>query len=184
MRKTAFAYAGAFLLLLAVAIPGAGAKVTVASVSHSPLEPTPDDEVTVTLELTNSSDVEKTVISWCQSNPEMCFTPREMKYIGADTFALSIGKFPDGQGIKYNITVVLLDGNKTVTPDQHFTVHEKAPNGNGGNNNTTNNHTDGNGTNGAKGLGGYLLYGIIGVVVLVAIAAAAVALRRKKPKAE
>ncbi len=183
MKGTLPALASCALLVCLLFQPRSGAEVTVVSLSHSPLSPTPNDEVTVTLQLANSSEVNKTYLVWCQSNPELCYTPTEMKYIGSDAYSLKIGKFPDGQGIKYNVTIMLKDGNSTVTGTFYFTVH-KPSNGNGNNNNnTTNNHTNntGNGTNGQT-KPDYLPYIAVAVVVLVAVVTVAVLLRsRKKP---
>jgi hypothetical protein len=182
MRAKVFALVSAVLLLVTLAIPHSGAEVAVLRVSQDPENPTPDDDVVITVELTNSSEVNKSYISWCQANPELCFTPKEMKYIGADTYSFDLGKFPNGQEIKYNITILLKNGNTTVTPTVHFKV-EKAPpsDGGGGNNNTTNN-TDGNKTDGGNGTPSYMVYGLIVVFVMVMIAAVvAVLLRRKKP---
>ena len=182
MKRTALAIATCALLVCLLVQPRSSAEVTVVSLSHSPEDPTPDDEVTVTIQLTNSSEVNKTYLAWCQSNPELCFTPKEMKYIGSDAYTLKIGKYPDGQGIKYNVTIMLKDGNSTVTPTYNYTVH-KPSNGNGNNNNNTNNNTNttGNGTNGET-TPNYLPYIVLAVVVLVAISAVAVIMmRRKKP---
>jgi hypothetical protein len=179
---------GAFPAFVACALlvgllfqPQTGAEVTVVSLTNSPLNPTPDDDVTVTILLTNSSEVNKTYIAWCQDNPALCHTPTEMKYIGGDAYAFNIGKYPDGMGIKYNVTILLRNGNMTVTDTIHYTVH-KASGGNG-NNNTTgdNNTTTGNGTAG-KAKPNYTLYIIAAVVVLLAVAAVvAFVMRRKKP---
>ena len=142
MKTTAPALATCALLVCLLLQPPAAAEATVVGLSHSPVNPTPDDDVTVTLQLDNSSSVNKTFVAWCQSKPEMCFTPRQMKYIGDNSYALNIGKFPDGQELKYNVTVVYLDGNTSVTETKYFKV-QKASNGNGGNqNNTTNNNTN------------------------------------------
>jgi len=184
MKGKAIAIASCALLVCLLFQPQSGAEVTVVSLSHSPEAPTPDDEVTISLQLTNSSEVNETYLAWCQSNPELCFTPKEMKYIGSDAYSLNIGKFPDGQGIKYNVTIMLKDGNSTVTPTYNYTVHKPA-NGNGNNNNnTTNNNTNGNGGTGEpgnRGAGDYLLYGIVAVVVLVAVVAVVVIMMRRKP---
>ncbi len=183
MRTNAIAFGCALLMLLTLALPHSGADVTVVQVNRDPENPTPNDDVVITVELTNSSEVNKTYLSWCQATPELCFTPKEMKYIGADTYSYDMGKFPNGQEIKYNITVIMKNGNTTVTPTVHFKV-EKAPpsDGGGGDNNTTNN-TDGNGTAGGSGTPNYVVFGLIAVVVMVIIAAVVVVLlRMKKPR--
>ncbi len=182
MRTAAFALASCALLLCLLASPPASADATVVSLTHSPLDPTPDDEVTVTLQLENATAVDKAFISWCQSNPELCNTPRQMKYIGDDAFALNLGKLPDKQQIKYNITLMYKDGNTSVTETKHFKV-EKPSNGDGGNNNnTTNNNTnntdDGNDDQAKPD---YRPYIAVGVVVAVVVVAAAVFMMRKKP---
>ena len=185
MRSIAFALACCALLALLPFQPASAGEAKVVSLSISPANPTPDDEVTVTCQLENSTAVDKAFISWCQSKPEMCFTPRQMKYIGGDAFALNIGKFPDGQELKYNITLMYKDGNSSVTETKYFKV-EKPSNGNGGNqNNTTNNNTNGTGGTGGtgdRGIGDYLPYIAVGVMaVVVVIAAALFMTRRKKP---
>lgn len=183
MKTTAPALASCALLVCLLLQPPAAAEAAVVGLSHSPVNPTPDDDVTVTLELDNASAVNKTYIAWCQSKPEMCFTPKQMKYIGDNTYALNIGKFPDGQELKYNVTIVYLDGNTSVTDTKYFKV-EKASNGNGGNNNnTTNNNTNTTGDgDGGQATPGYMPYIVVAVVVVAVVAVAAVfMMRRKKP---
>lgn len=104
---------------------------------HIPDVVTPEDEVTVYIEVENQSSVRKVWLTLCQLEPYLCFLPREMAYVGSNTFALNIGKFPAGQELKYNITIQMRDGTNHTTPDTHFSV-SGPDGGDGGWNNTTN----------------------------------------------
>lgn len=153
-----------------------GAETTVVSLSHLPVNPTPDDNVTVTLQLTNSSEVNKTYISWCQAKPELCYTPRCMTYIGEHAYSFNLGKNVDGQEIKYNVTILFKNGTSSVTDTIHFTVKKPS----NGNNNTTNNtNTTGDGSTGQAGPD-YLPFIALAVVLLAAAVAVAVFVTRKK----
>lgn len=181
MKGTVIALVSCALLVGLLFYPQSVAEDDVMTVSHSPLNPTPDDDVAVTIHFTNSSDVNKTFISWCQATPILCYVPKEMRYIGDNTYSYNLGKNVDGQEMKYNITIFYKNGTSTVTDTVHFTVH-KPSNGGGNNNNTTNNNT--NTTDDDKtGQAGqnYLPYVAIAVVVVVAVAVAMVFMRRKKP---
>jgi len=159
--------------------PQSGAEVTVVSLSHSPANPTPDDEVTVTIQLTNSSEVNKTYISWCQATPILCNVPKEMKYIGDNTYSYNLGKNVDGQEIKYNVTIMYKNGTSSVTGTFFFSVHK--PSNGGGNNNTTNNNTnttDDDKTGPASP--NYLPFIAIAVVIVIAVVAVVAFMMRKK----
>jgi hypothetical protein len=157
--------------------PQPALAASVVSLEHAPLAPTPDDEITVTLQLDNASTVKTTLIVWCQSKPAMC-NWKNMTYIGDNTFTINIGKFTDGQEIKYNISIAYTDGNTSVTETKHFNV-EKPSNGNGGTqNNTTNNNTAGDD---AKPAPNYMPYIAVVVVLVAVVAVAAFIMRRKKP---
>ena len=181
MKGTVLALvSGAFLVSL-LFYPQSAADDNVVSVSHSPVNPTPDDQVTVTIQMTNSSEVNKTYISWCQTTPILCYVPKEMKYIGDDVYSFNLGKNVEGQEMKYNITVFYKNGTSSVTDTIHFTVH-KPSNGGGNNNNTTNNNTnttDDDKTGQASQ--NYLPYIAVAAVVVIAVAAALVVIRRRKP---
>jgi hypothetical protein len=181
MKTTAPALASCALLVCLILQPPAGAEAAVVSLSHSPASPTPDDDITVTLQLDNASSVTTTLIVWCQSKPALC-NWKNMTYIGENTFTISIGKFVDGQEIKYNVSIAYADGNTSVTETNHFKV-EKPSNGNGGNNNnTTNNNTNTTGNDDAgKTAQNYMPYIAVAVIVVAVAVAAVFMMRRKKP---
>jgi len=180
MKGTALALVSGALLMGLLFYPQSGAEVTVVSLSHSPANPTPDDEVTVTIQLTNSSEVNKTYISWCQSTPVLCYVPKEMKYIGDDAYSFKLGKNVDGQEMKYNVTIFYKNGTSSVTETIHFSVHK--PSNGGNNNNTTNNNTNTTDDGKTDPAGqNYLPYIAIAVVIVIAVVALLAFMTRKKP---
>jgi hypothetical protein len=178
MKITAPALASCALLVCLLLRPHAAAESTVLGLSHSPANPTPDDNITVSIQLSNTSEVNRTFVGWCQTNPILCYVPKEMRYIGDGVFAHDIGRYQDGQEMKYNVTIFYKNGTTTVTDTIHFTVKKPT---NGGGNNTNNTNTTGGGDADAAAPD-YTPYIVVAVVV-VAVAAAAVVfmMRRGKP---
>lgn len=168
MKRTLIALLFVALLAGLAFQPQPALAASVVSLEHAPLAPTPDDEITVTLQLDNASAVKTTLIVWCQSKPAMC-NWKNMTYIGDNTFTINIGKFTDGQEIKYNISIAYTDGNTSVTETKHFNVEK--PSNNGGNqNNTTNiNNTAGDG-NAGDDLPRFLPFIAVAVVAVALIA--------------
>lgn len=179
MKSVAGSLAAVVMLALALGNPSHSVGLTVTSNTIYPAGPTTDDNVTVTLEIDNSSNVSKAYMTYCDVGTGLCYPPREMRYIGAGAYTIDAGRFKAGEW-KYNVTFQFKDGNTTFTPDTHFIV--KTP-GNGGNGNH-NNTTDGNDSkpvgNGDPKTVYYVLVGVTIVVVAVAVAVALA--MRKKPK--
>ena len=179
MKRYRGVWASALLLLLMTLAPQGSADVTVISTSISPTEPTPDDAITVSVEVENITNISKVYLTYCEMSPFLCYPPKEMKYIGGGVYSVDAGKFKEGEW-KYNITTQLKDGNITWTPDTHFFVKKQTP-GNGGDHNNT---TTGNGTVKDNKIALYVMYGAVVSMVIITVVAAAVVLgqRMKGPE--
>lgn len=179
MNAVAGSLAAVMMLAFALSIPSSSLALEVLSNSLSPAAPTTDDNITVTVEVDNSSNISKAYLTYCDVDAGLCYPPKEMRYIGAGAFAVDAGRFKAGEW-KYNVTFQFKDGNSTFTPDTHFIIKTPGSGGDGDQNNTT----DGNDTAPVgSGSPQTMYYIVVGVVIVVAVVAIAVALvMRKKPK--
>ncbi|MGQ9582784.1 MAG: redoxin family protein [Thermoplasmatota archaeon] len=138
MNSRIWCLPGAALLVTCLLLGPAGAQGPILKVYHIPEAVTPNDDVVIYIEVENQSAVSRVWLTCCQLDPYLCFVPKQMAFIGGDTFATNLGRFPDGMELKYNITVQMRDGTNHTTPDHHISVRRPAGNGDGGLNNTTN----------------------------------------------
>ena len=116
---TMLALAAAFLL---AAAPAEGADPNVVDVWHTPSGTvTPEDEVSVYIELEDTSNVTEVSIEVCVLEPRgSCRLPEEMTLESGTTYSHNIGRFDGGTTVGYNITIEYDDGNSTYAGEEEY----------------------------------------------------------------
>ncbi|MBM4249302.1 MAG: hypothetical protein FJ149_07695 [Euryarchaeota archaeon] len=181
MRAKWSALSALGLLVLPLAFPAPAAEVDVVGLYHEPDKVTKNDEVIVYLEVDDSSNISVVYLVFCIIDPPVCSQAFRMTYQGDNTYSYKIGKFKEGQDVKYNITIETKDGNRTLNAENHFAVVPAGTDGGNGNQNNTTDGTDGTGGKDDPSRM-YMVYVVAGVVVIVAVAASALVIVRRRRK--
>ena len=86
------------------------------------------DEMDVYIELNDTTDVEKVILSVCLGE-DLCFTPMTMTVQPNGTYHARVGPLDKAEEYKYNVTVEYTSGHMAWTVDTKFTPKEKSGNG-------------------------------------------------------
>jgi hypothetical protein len=100
------------------------------TLEHAPATINVGDEMDVYIELNDTTDVEKVVLSVCLGE-ELCFTPVIMTVQANGTYHARVGSLDKAEQYKYNVTVEYASGHKAWTPDIKFTPKKESNNGDG-----------------------------------------------------
>ena len=100
----------------------------VKTLEHAPATINVGEEMDVYIELNDTTDVEKVVLSVCLGD-DLCFTPVNMTVQANGTYHARVGPMDRAEEYKYNVTVEYSSGHMAWTADTKFTPKEKSDNG-------------------------------------------------------
>ena len=100
-----------FIILL-ICSPPARAEPNIRNVTHSPQNPVAGEDISVFVEVNNTSNITEVKLQYCTVDPGLCY-PHITMTLDNKTYSAQITRdFEDGTIIEYNITITYDAGHK------------------------------------------------------------------------
>ena len=123
------------LIILLIFLPNVSAEPNIKSVTYYPENPFSGDEITVYVEVNDTSNITDVRLLYCQIEPSyLCYPPLHMTLIDNNTYTINITENLEGiTRLGFNITVSYENGSKEYSPKDgtyhyvNFTGEEPKP---------------------------------------------------------